>query len=232
MKIIKIFKRRFWRTALLILLCLLLLGTVWAFSVNAYVKHASRDAILTPEAAAELGGVDCILVLGCLVKADGTPSDMLSDRLQQGIELYEAGASPKLLMSGDHHQKEYDEVNAMKQYAVELGVPPSEIFMDHAGLSTYDSLYRAKSVFGAEKIIIVTQEYHLYRAVYLARALGIEAYGVASDRQSYAGQWRRDLREILARNKDFLYAVFQPAPAFGGDPIDLSGNGNQTNDKA
>lgn len=146
------------------------------------------------------------------------------------MELYEAGAAPKLLMSGDHGREEYDEVNAMKQFALEKGIASADVFMDHAGFSTYESLYRAKEVFGAEKIIIVTQRYHLYRALYIADRLGLEAVGVAADQRSYAGQTRRDIREVLARNKDFLTGIFRPEPTYLGEMIPIFGDGDLTND--
>ena len=175
--------------------------------------------------------VDCILVLGCGVYADGVPSNMLRDRLEQGIALYRAGVAPKLLMSGDHGQENYNEVSVMKNYAVESGISSHDVFMDHAGFSTYESMYRAKEIFQAKRVVIVTQKYHLYRAIYVARALGLEAYGVAADTRAYAGQYRRDLREVLARCKDFLSAVFRPEPAFLGEAIPVSGDGDLTNDK-
>ena len=150
--------------------------------------------------------------------------------LRRGVELYKAGAAPKLLMSGDHGTVPYNEVQSMKQYAIDESVVSSDIFMDHAGFSTYESLYRAKDIFQAKKIIIVTQEYHLYRALYIANALGIEAYGVHSDYRNYAGQSGFDLREILARNKDFLTSIFKPKPTYGGDAIPIWGNGDLTND--
>ena len=189
-----------------------------------------KELILTPEAAAELEGVDCILVLGCLVHSDGEPSDMLADRLTQGVALYDLGASPKLLMSGDHHRHGYNEVQVMKNFAINAGIDSADIFMDHAGLSTYDSLWRAKEIFGADKILIVTQEYHLYRALHIAKQLGMEAYGVASDYRSYRGQFVRDVREILARNKDFVLALFCPEASIGGEKISLAGSGDVTND--
>ena len=211
-------------------LCAAILGVAAALAVNASVKASTAPQILSPEQAATLQDVDCILVLGCLVKSDGTPSDMLEDRLLQGIALYQNGTAPKLLMSGDHGQKDYDEVNTMKSRAIEEGVPSEDVFMDHAGFSTYESIYRAKEIFGAEKIVIVTQEYHLYRALYVAQALGIEAYGVSADLRSYAGQTKRDVREVLARLKDVVYALFKPEPTYLGEPIDLGGSGDVTND--
>ena len=213
------------------LICAGILGTSVLLLANGHVKHSTADQIITPEDAAALEGVDCILVLGCLVKADGTPSDMLYDRISVGVTLYQNGASPKLLMSGDHGQKEYDEVNTMKAYAIDAGVPSADVFMDHAGFSTYESIYRAKEIFGADKIIIVTQEYHLHRALYIANALGIEAYGVSADLRGYSGQTKRDLREILARIKDLGYSLFKPAPTYLGDPISLDQSGDVTNDK-
>jgi vancomycin permeability regulator SanA len=156
---------------------------------------------------------------------------MLQDRLDYAIKLYKEGKAPKLLMSGDHGQKDYDEVNIMKAYAIDFGVPSEDIFMDHAGFSTYESIYRAKHVFEAEKIIIVTQEYHLFRALYVANSLGLEAVGYPSDPRQYAGQAYRELREILARDKDFVYCIFKPEPKYLGPSIAVNGNGDITNDK-
>ena len=171
------------------------------------------------------------MVVGCQVRSDGTPSHMLEVRLKRSVALYEAGAAPKLLMSGDHGTQYYNEVDAMKRYAVKAGVPSTDIFMDHAGFSTYDSVSRAINVFQAEKIIIVTQKYHLYRALYIAKALGIEAYGVAADYRQYSGQFARDVREVLARVKDFGMAVFKPDPTYLGEAIPISGNGELTHDE-
>lgn len=196
--------------------------------INALVKRTSSHYIISPQQASELGAVDCVIVLGCLVKSDGVPSDMLSDRLSRGVELYELGVSEKLLMSGDHGREEYDEVNAMKSFAVDKGVDAEDVFMDHAGFSTYESMYRAKEVFGAERVVIVTQGYHLYRAVYIARSLGLEAYGVASDLRSYRGQSMRDLREILARVKDAYTSAIKPLPTYLGEHISLDGDGSVT----
>ena len=212
---------------LVLLLLLALVGGALVAAANLYVVSASRDHIIGLSDAEGIDA-DCILVLGCLVKADGSPSDMLSDRLDIGVELYENGVAPKLLMSGDHGRVEYNEVGAMKKYALDKGVASADVFMDHAGFSTYESMYRAKEIFGAEKIIIVSQRYHLYRAIYIARSLGIEAYGVASDRHSYRGQIVRDVREAAARAKDLVYTFFRPLPTYLGDPISLHGDGNVT----
>ncbi len=217
--------------ASIVLICLAVLGIASAFGVNAYVKHIGGNAIITPEEAGKLNDVDCIVVLGCKVRTDGNPSDMLSDRIKRGIELYNQGAAPKIIMSGDHGTKVYDEVNTMKQVAVDAGVPSEDIFMDHAGFSTYESMYRARDIFEADKIIIVTQEYHLYRAIYIAKQLGIEVYGVTSDYDNtYGGQSLRENREVLARCKDFVKTIFKPKPTYLGESIPVSGDGNNTND--
>ena len=134
-------------------------------------------------------------------------------------------------MSGDHGREHYNEVGAMKNYALERSVPSENVFMDHAGFSTYETMYRAKEIFKAKKVVIVTQEYHLYRALYIARQLGLEAYGVAADVRTYGGQSMRDAREVLARCKDFALCLFKPEPTYLGDPIPVSGNGDVTNDE-
>lgn len=213
-----------------VLLCLAAAMGIAVLLINLHVTQSVKNRLLTAEEAAALADVDCILVLGCQVHDDGTPSHMLRDRLTRSVELYEKGASPKLLMSGDHGQRGYDEVSTMKQFALDAGVPSQDVFMDHAGFSTYESIYRAKAIFGAHKILIVTQEYHLYRALYIAGQFGLDAYGVASDYDTYSGQFLRDVREVLARVKDFGTSIFKPEPTYLGDPIPISGNGDVTND--
>ena len=219
------------KTILIILICLALVFISVAFVISNYIKSITKNSIITIQDAAKLEDIDCIIVLGCLVRNDGTLSDMLRDRLIRAIELYEAGAAPKILMSGDHGTTNYDEVNAMKQYAIENGIPSEDVFMDHAGFSTYETIYRAKEVFGAKKVIIVTQEYHLSRALYIARQFDIEAYGVSADLNTYGGQTKRDIREVLARCKDFCMCIFKPEPKYLGEAIPINGNGNVTNDK-
>lgn len=189
-----------------------------------------KDIIISADEAIKLNA-DCIIVLGAGVRADGTPSPMLEDRILQGIALYSLGASNKLLMSGDNTKKGYDEVNTMKKYAIDKGIVSKDIFMDHAGISTYDSIFRAKEIFQADNIIIVTQEYHLYRALYISKSLGINAYGVSADPRIYVGQEIREIREIIARAKDFAKCIFKPPATYLGEVITISGDGNVTNDK-
>ena len=193
-----------------------------SIAINVYVIASSRKYIMDAADAAALNA-DCILVLGARVWSGGTLSAMLADRVWTGVELYKAGASDRMLMSGDHGQTEYDEVNYMKRYAVERGVPPEDVFMDHAGFSTYESMYRADYIFQAKKIVVVTQKYHLHRAVYVARALGIEAYGVSATLRPYSSDVYNEAREYLARIKDFFTVILRPEPTYLGEAIPIWG---------
>ena len=209
-------------------LLLIFMLVAFVLGINAYVKGSVQNKILSVNEASDLNA-DCILILGAGVFGQ-SPSYMLMDRLNQGIELYNLGASDRIIMSGDHGRKDYDEVNVMKEFAIKKNIPSEHVFMDHAGFSTYESLFRARDVFLAKRVIIVTQEYHLYRALYIAKSLGFEAYGVASDPRQYYGQEYRELREIFARNKDFIMSIFKPDPTFLGEAIPVNGNGDLTND--
>ena len=208
---------------IIIIIVIIVLG------INLYVKKSTSKQIMNENNSAKLSDVDCIIILGAGIWGD-KPSPMLEDRLLEGIKLYQNNVSDKIIMSGDHGRKEYDEVNIMKNYAIEKGIPSENIFMDHAGFSTYESIYRARDIFKAKKIVIVTQKYHLYRAIYIANQLGIEAYGVGADPRQYVGATYRELREILARDKDFVKCIFKPKPTYLGDAIPVNGNGDITND--
>ena len=198
-------------------------------SLSLYVKLSTKNQILELEELKKIEDIDCILVLGAGIWND-KPSPMLRDRLLTSIELYENKISNKIIMSGDHGKKEYNEVQVMKDYLTEKNIPSENIFMDHAGFSTYDSVYRAKEIFKAKKIIIVTQEYHLYRALYIANQLGLTAYGYSANIKEYSGQIKRELREILARDKDLVKSIIKPKSTYLGEPIPVSGNGDITND--
>ncbi len=209
-----------------LLICLITIVTIVAAiaALNAWVKHRGGAYILEPSEASKLKA-DCILVLGAGIWAPGKASPMLADRLDTALALWDLGAAEKLLMSGDHGREDYNEVEVMRDQALAHGVDAENVFMDHAGFSTYESMVRAQEVFGCKKLIIVTQSYHLYRALYIARSLGLEAYGVAAEEVSYPGQFWRDCREVLARVKDVGYCLFHPAPTFLGESIPISGNG-------
>ena len=214
----------------------LLLGFIFAqvpVLINAYIYEFSSKYFLTVEEASE-ESFDCVLVLGAGVWGD-SPSHMLEERLNKGIEVYNSNCTNRLLMSGDHGQKEYDEVNVMKAFAINKGALSEEVFMDHAGFSTYESMYRSRDVFEVESVVIVTQKFHLYRAIYDARKLGLNAYGVEADGQyNYHISVRayNNFRESLARCKDFIWCIIKPEPTFLGEVIPISASGDLTDDKS
>ncbi len=195
---------------------------------NAAAILTTQDDIVDQQAAASFDA-DAIIVLGASVYPDGTPSGILQDRLDDGIALYFAGAAPKIIMSGDNGTESYNECWAMKQYAISQGVPSEDVFCDHAGFSTYETMYRARHVFGADRVVIATQTYHLYRAVYDAQGVGMEAIGVPSDYGEYVNQSWYDFREIFARTKDFFQVLMKTPSTYVGDPISLDQSGDVTN---
>ena len=210
---------------IMFLICILIIGTI---SINLYMTNYSNKYIIDIDSYKELKDLDCIIVLGSGMVGD-KPTPILEDRLIKGIELYNLGITDKILMSGDHGRVEHDEVNLMKKYAIEKSIPSNNIFMDHAGFSTYETMYRAKEIFKVKKVVLVTQEYHMYRSIYIARKMGIEAYGVITD--NIKGDKYREAREVLARNKDFFNVMIKPKPKYLGEEIPITGDGNLTNDK-
>lgn len=220
------------RMILFVLIFMAFAAVLFCLGISFYMKKSTEGLIrTTQELLEEKRDYDCILVLGCGVRPDGSLSPMLRDRIDRAAKLYHAGAAAKILVSGDHGSLEYDEVNCMKKALIQEGVPSEDIFMDHAGFSTYESMYRGSRVFQSSSCIVVTQKYHLYRALYDARALGMTAEGVAAEDILYRGWQLRSLREVIARDKDFLYCLLKPVPKFGGDVIPITGNGDTTNDK-
>lgn len=212
-------------------ICILIAAiAVIVLGINYIVVGAGGRDIVSEKEMLKDSSFDaqCIIVLGAQVKADGTPSKMLKDRLDEGIRLYKAGAAPKILMSGDNGQAEYNEVAAMAAYAENAGVSKNDLFLDHAGFSTYESMYRAKYIFGVKKAIVVTQKYHEYRALYIGQRLGIDVRGVSAEDIQYAMQGFRDIREVMARDKDFFQCIFRSKPTYMGDKIDITGDGRVT----
>lgn len=175
---------------------------------------------------------DGVLILGAAVYSKDRVSQVVYDRIVRGAELYNKGKARKILVSGDHGQKEYDEVNTIRKWLMKFGIPKEDIFLDHAGFSTYESLYRARHIFQVKSLIIVTQEFHLPRALYIASGFGIQAQGYIADRVQYKARKYNTIREFLARIKDFFYITFlKPKPEFLGSAIPLSGDGTVTHDK-
>ncbi len=196
----------------LILSLSIILG-FFAFVINAIVITKVDDKILTLEEASKLTDIDMIVVLGCKVWDENKPSHMLEDRLMTAIDVYQTGVCDKILMTGDsQNEKEYDETGVMKEYAETWGADKADILVDKLGLSTYESMYRLKELYGAKKVIVVTQGYHLSRALYCANELGVEAYGVESDLRTYGKAIYNNAREAVARVKDYFFCVAKPIP--------------------
>jgi len=196
------------------------LVTITTAAINVYIVKSTEKQILTTEQAGDLDP-DCIVILGAMVYSDGTPSSILRERLDKGIELYNAGVSDKILMSGDNGQQEYNEVIPMRQYAIEKGIPEENIFLDYAGFSTYESMYRLRDIFKVNKAVVVTQRYHLYRALYIGNNLDIEVFGISAG-DVISGQPVRDRREILARVKAFISIMTDADPTYLGEPVPLN----------
>ena len=226
------------KKALKIIVTIIIAAAVLALGISAYVTRSVSDDIagvdtgngISADEAEACRSIDpqCILVLGCAVWEDNEPSPMLKDRLDTAIALYKAGIAPKLLLSGDNSIVEYSEPDCMYTYALEQGVPEEDIFLDFAGFSTYESIYRARDVFCVRSAVIVSQKYHLFRALHTCDALGVKAVGAAADQQKYAGRYNREVREVIARNKDMIYSITKPEPTFLGEKIPIDGDGSVT----
>ena len=219
--------KRKYKVLIFVIAGIALLIGITAISLSVYMVKATEKSVFTADTFKNDEKADCILILGAGVK-DDKPKPMLRDRLLTGIELYKSGAAKKIIMSGDHGRADYDEVNVMRAFALEQGVRAEDIFLDHAGFSTYDSVYRAKNIFGAENIIIVSQKYHLYRALYISEKLDVKAACVSANLNTYGGQLKRDIREIIARDKDFFKCIVKPEAEIMGDKIPLDGDGSIT----
>ncbi|MDH4127941.1 MAG: YdcF family protein [Spirochaetota bacterium] len=215
---------------ILLILFLILLGSAaMSFYINYHITASARNYWINNLQKAPQ--FDVALILGAKVFENEVLSITLADRVETGIELYKLGKVKKLLLSGDHGENDYDEVNAMKKCAIEKGVPIKDIFLDHAGFRTYDSLYRAKEVFNIKSLIVVTQKFHLDRSIYIGRKLGLNVYGIPSDKRIYEKHRENKLREFIARIFAFLEVnIFKHEPRFLGTKYNILGDGRQTHD--
>ena len=193
---------------LIVFVCILFTGAFAVLGINGYVMLSQAGNMLDSADDLEANDeIDCIVVLGAGLKADGTPNHMLEDRIKVGVEALRVSGADYILMSGDKSGEYYDEPAAMKKYAEEMGVEPSRILLDNNGFSTFESITRVKEEYGFDKVVVITQKYHLYRALYIAEDCGIESVGVSADLRSYRKQLIYDLREVLARVKDFFFCI-------------------------
>jgi len=204
------------------------LTTSAVFMINRTILNSTRAEIFDADDIIQsemTRPADAVMILGARVHPNGQLSDMLHDRTLTALEVYQAGQAKKILVSGDHGQVEYDEVNAIKDWLLAEGVPVADIFLDHAGFDTYDSMVRAKKIFGVNSLIISTQNFHLPRAVYLAQSQNLDAIGIIADRQQYALAGYNNRREALARVKAWLNVALNSSPKFLGDQIPISQDG-------
>ena len=216
-------KKRF----LLTFICIVGMGVIITLFINLYMILSVNKQIINEEQVDK--EYDAILILGCRVNGD-SPSLMLVKRLDKGIDMYNK-IHKKIIISGDNTRNDYDEVNVMGEYLLNSNVLEEDIVKDYAGISTYDSLYRLKEIFGVKKVVIITQRYHMYRALYIANNLDIEAIGVVADDipQKFV-MLKNEIREIFSRDKNFFKVIFKPKSKILGEKIDIFNNNSLINE--
>lgn len=211
---------------LVIFSMLFLFLMVWG--INSYLVSHTKEYIHNK--LSDVPNAYTVVVLGARVYPDSSVSYYLQDRLEGALDLYKAGKVERFLLSGDHGTKSYDEVNTMKKYLLDKGVPTEDLFLDHAGFNTYNTMQRALKVFEVDKCIIVSQDYHLPRAVYIANKIGLEAHGFSQDSEQMVGIQYSKTREVIARVKSFFEVLFAFKPKFLGEKIPITGNSNLSYD--
>lgn len=209
-----------------IFLSAIFLAITFILIVNFRVLSLSSDKIY--DDIKQLPSAEAVLILGARVYGDNRMSSVFLDRVQTALEVYEEGKVGKIIVSGDHGTKYYDEVNVVKDYLLRKGVPGEDIFLDHAGFDTYDSVYRAREIFKVSSLVISTQKFHLSRAVYIAKGLDLEVSGISANRRVYIFSTDYNLRESLARVKAFFNLLFKSESKFLGEPIPISGDGKRS----
>lgn len=199
--------------------------TIWLIDqrVSAYDRYIVNDCLADIKLQRP-----AVLVLGAAVYQDDKISDVFADRLDTAIDIYQAGLVKKIIISGDHGKSGYDEVSVAKNYLLEKNIPAEDIFLDHAGFDTFDSVYRAKNIFQAESLLIVTQNFHLARALYIANRINLDAWGCRADRRFYQNIEYMKNREKLAKVKAWLDINLKSKPRFLGSLINLNGDGRET----
>lgn len=210
-----------------------LLGLILAFSSTVLFIYAKMAITAHPKILEEYEHppkVDCIIVLGAQIYQNRTPSPMLQDRLDGAVRLFESGYSDRILVSGDHREDNYNEPRVMYRYLIDQGIPDEAIFMDHFGLDTYDTIYRAQHVFQVKTAIIATQRFHLERALFIADKIGIEAIGYATDPRIYASEVYMFVREMGARLKAVYETRTDAIPQYQSSPHPIEGDGRTTRD--
>ncbi|MDP2090757.1 MAG: ElyC/SanA/YdcF family protein [Candidatus Gracilibacteria bacterium] len=205
---------------MIFILSIFLLLVIFIFTVNYYILSFSKINYFYEVEGLEQNYVG--LVFGASVLRNKKPSDILKDRLKVAYNAYDLGKIQKIIVSGDNSRLNYNEPYVMKKYLLELGVKDQDIYLDYAGFDTYDSLYRAKKIFGVDNLVLFTQDFHLKRAMYIGQKLGIKTLGVETNLQKYMNEGYYNRRELLARIKAFLQVeIFKSKPKFLGDKIEI-----------
>lgn len=207
----------------IVAICIATLLWIWGiWSINRHIVDMSQPYIFSStDQLSWLHHVDVALILWSRVKRDDL-SQILEDRVKVALKIYDMDKAHKLLVSGDNGSVYYNEVWAVAKYLKKKWVYTGDVFLDYAGFDTYDSIYRAKHIFGVQSMIISTQAFHLPRAVYIARSLGIQAYGVEADLHQYRDTSRNLWREYWARVKAYRDVLVWSLPRFGGDKIPIN----------
>ena len=207
------------RVKRLLLLAATGLGALAVFIVGTnLVFYVSTKAHIFDDVA-QVPNAEVALIPGAAILKSGALSLIFLDRVDTAIALYEAGKVSKILVSGDNSTDSHNEVNPVRLYLIDKGIPEEDIFLDHAGFDTYSTMYRARDIFGVSSAIVSTQAFHLPRSVFIARRLGIEAYGVTADRGNIL--FRNYVREALANEKAVLNLLFGRQPKFLGEKIPI-----------
>ncbi|HXK39016.1 MAG TPA: ElyC/SanA/YdcF family protein, partial [Candidatus Paceibacterota bacterium] len=201
-----------WSSGLLIIFVVAANAIIYT-ETKAYIYNDVGDAL----------NAEVALIPGAAVFSNGSLTPIFVNRADMAIKLYEAKKAPKILVSGDNSTVSHNEVNPVRNYLLAKGIPDEDIFLDHAGFDTYSTMYRARDIFGVTSLLVATQSFHLPRAVFIARRLGMEAYGVNADVghiffSNYA-------REIIANEKAVLELTFNRKPKYLGEKIPISGDG-------
>jgi SanA protein len=187
---------------------------------NAYILFSARGE--STDKVAEVPPAPVAIVPGALVQPNGKMSGMLGDRVRRASELWHAGKVEKILVSGDHHTWAYDEPGTMRKALVADGVPPRDVFEDHAGFDTWATMVRARGIFGVRDAVVVTQGFHMPRALFLADAAGIHATGLTADQHRWGYQGKKsEVREVLSRVKAIADVTLN-TPAMAGPSIPIS----------
>lgn len=201
------------------LLLLIIIGLISIFAINFYVVDSWKSKIVDIN---NLDDYKIGLVLWASIKANWVPSDILKDRLKTAYEAYDLWKISKIIVSWDNRELNYNEPDNMKKYLVELWVKQENIYADYAWFDTYDSIYRSREIFWVKKLVIFTQEYHLYRALYIANKLWINSVWISSDKQKYLWIISYKTREIIARVKAFFeIEILKSEPKFLGEKIEI-----------